>query len=216
MTTLTDRSRACRCLCTLLASVLSLTLLTPAANAFDGLNAAQKLVFIDYRYTSEHQTGERVEDDVKLTILAAVDNERRDLSVEFLSDDRQMSLPTFEGYRGNPVIIAMLEHIAQTLSAETGGGALYFRNRIRDAMASEQAELLDIELAIDGQEPLVAQQLSFKPFANDAYLGAREQFAAATVSIVVSDGVPAGIVSIGVESADDNNLFFKRELVIAN
>jgi len=187
-------------------------LATGIAQAFDDLNAAQSLVYdrphlaslktgdtLAYRYLARRGKNDPVSDEAKLSISAETDVERRDVEVDFLSDERALSLPVFNGYRGNPVIIAMLEHVAQTLSAETGGGALYFRNRIRDAMAHADTQVIEgSSLYID--EEISVSSVQFSPFRNDAFLGNRPGYGDALFEIILSDAVPGGVLSIAAVS----------------
>jgi len=207
-------NRHCRLPCRprwlLATAVLFLT--AGFAQAFDELNAAQSLVYdrphlaslktgdtLAYRYLARRGKNDPVNDEATLSVAAETDAERRDVEVEFLSDERALSLPIFNGYRGNPVIIAMLEHVAQTLSAETGGGALYFRNRIRDAMAHADTQVIEGSgLYID--EEVAVSSVQFSPFRNDAFLGNRPGYGDALFEIMLSDAVPGGVLSIAAVS----------------
>jgi hypothetical protein len=123
---------------------LLLTLLTYPAQGFETLTEAQSLIYdrphlanttegqaIGYSYEGADSRNPSISDSATLTITRALEEGRRDVVIDFLSDERHLKLPPLNGFRGNPIIMAMLEHIATTLSAETGGSALYFRNRIQ-------------------------------------------------------------------------------------
>lgn len=139
------------------AAVVSFMLVCCSAVAFDELNEAQSLLFdsphlvntengqsISYRYLREVDEKEPVEDLVTMNVTAQIDDERRDVEINFLTEERHLALPPFPGYRGNPVLMAMLEHVVREIGKDTGDGALYFRNRIRDVLASD-TEISNLE-----------------------------------------------------------------------
>lgn len=192
----------------------SLLLAAGESHAFDELNAVQTLVYdrphlanlktgdtLAYRYEARRGESNSVTDEATLSVAAETDAERRDVELEFLSEERALSLPTFDGYRGNPVIIAMLEHVAQTLSAETGGGALYFRNRIRDGMAHADALVVE-ESGLYIDEEVAVSSVQFTPFRGDAFLGNRPGYGDASFEIRFSDAVPGGVLSIAAVSGE--------------
>ena len=191
----------------------SVLLVSPGAGfAFEDLNEAQALIYdrahlatlsegdeVVYRYEAILDGGAPVEDTVRLEVQGEPDEERRDVTLDFLSGERHLILPSFEGYRGNPVLIAMLEHISQSLAATSGGGALYFRNRIRDGIAGEAAEVESASMTF-GDRDVETTSLAFEPFRGDAYLGARPGFGDARFRIVFSDDVPGGVISVAASS----------------
>lgn len=189
------------------------------ARAFTELNEAQTWVYdtphlanttagqtIHYRYQQRLAEQEPVSDSVRLAINAAGTEGRRDVSVDFLTDERHLPLPDFQDFSGNPVIIATLEHIAQNLSAQSGGGTLYFRNRIRDGLAGA----VDIETGsetLDG-DTIAVTTLSFAPFTDDPRVGQQPAYRDALFSLTFSEAVPGKLVAVSVESAADEQFYF--------
>ena len=209
----------------LLICVLMLEAIVATVHAFE-LTPAQRLVYdtphlsntvdgqrISYRYRSLEHGNDVVNDRVSLSISEGREKGRRNVIVEFLSAERRMVLPEFTDYRGNPVIIAMLEHIAQAFGKETGGGVLYFRNRIRDALAQDNLEIERLNMEYDGKT-VAARRVNFLPFAGDRYLGGQPEFTGAVFMIVVSEQVPGGVIAVGVKSVQDGVVFFEREITI--
>lgn len=195
------------------------------ATAFDELTPAQAWIYdrshlantesgqsLTYSYSGTDAENAAVTDTAHLSIIASTDEDRRDVEIEFLSGERHLSLPAFKGYRGNPMIIAMLEHVAQSLSAQTGGGALYFRNRIKDALASDELELVEEVTTYKDQE-IDAVVMTFYPFTNDQYLGDNTLLKQARFRIQLSSEIPGGLVSMDV-SAQEGDQAFKRNLSI--
>lgn len=206
-------------LCLGISTLLVAVMTTGQANAFDELNEAQTLIYdhghlantsqgqtLNYSYTSEDEITSNVTDKASVSITAALDEGRRDVEIDFLSDERHLPLPKFSGYRGNPVIIAMLEHIAQSISSQTGGGALYFRNRIRDAIASEDVEVEERKISYKDSE-FDATRITFYPFTNDQYIGSNELMSVSRFSIDLSDDVPGGVFMVQVKASHDAQVF---------
>lgn len=192
----------------------------PAA-AFDDLNEPQTLIYdtshlentragitIAYEYTFADVAADViVEDEVLMSINKDHENAHRDVSVNFLTEERKIHLPNFKNRRGNPVIIGMLEHLAQAMGRETGGGALYFRNRIRDKLADD-----NLEITHDGNIAM----FSFSPFENDPYIADRIALTESVITIAFSDKVPGQLVSIEYMSGPSTQPESTRKLVFSN
>lgn len=194
---------------------LLLVLASRCAWSFDALNDAQSLVYatphlanttadqmITYRYASAVAGNNAVSDTVALRVLKTYDDNRRDVSVDFLTGEHAMPLPNFDGYQGNPVIIAMLEHNAQAIGQRTGGGALYFRNRIRDALADKSTQVKTASLDHQGST-LATKSIKFKPYTDDGRLEDHPDIVHLEYTLVFSEAVPGGLVSIHIESVLD-------------
>lgn len=194
---------------------MAVTLATAgSAHAFGELNPAQSLIYgrahlanlvegdsLRYEYRADDRRTPDVLDSATLVIAASHADGKRDVELDFLSDERHLKLPTFESWRGNPVLIAMFERLAQDMSNDVGAGALYFRNRIRDALAGDATRIESVEERL-GDRPVQATRLSFRPFVTDAYLGSRPDYADAEFSVIVAEGVPGGVLAVGVAPAD--------------
>lgn len=204
------------------APILFLLFFAEQSQAFEKLTAAQSLVYetphlqntnngqtLTYNYSADSSEKESVTDHVVLSVSNAGDDGKRDVSLDFLTDERRMILPDFPGYRGNPIIIAMLEHIAQTLGRETGGGVIYFRNRIRDALAAESVRITESELEFNSNK-IAATELQFSPFEQDPYLAEMPEYRQSSFTISLSQEVPGGVLGISVESKTDDKVQFYR------
>ena len=196
------------------------------AQAFENLTPAQNLVYgtahlsntvagqhISYRYHSRTGADDVIDDRAVLSIEKSHGNEKRDVALDFLSEERHLPLPDFTAFRGNPVIIAMLEHVAQSFGQETGGSVLYFRNRIRDALANENNRIEQVTVAYH-DETVEALRIVFSPFTSDVYLAEKPEYTSAAFSITLSDSVPGGVVRVAVLSRQNDVFYFEREIVI--
>jgi len=197
-------------LCTVLCSLAALN-----AYAFEELNLPQTLIYdtdhltkteegsaIKYTYELLREDQDPMQDEVSLSIVKKRDENRRDVSVSFLSGETKMHLPDFENYRGNPVIIGMLEHLAQSMGYDTGGGALYFRNRIRDQLASSEVEVNEHDTAA-GDDKIRVTELSFAPLRGDPYVANRPELTESTITLSFSEDVPGHLVSIAYISGPE-------------
>jgi len=194
--------------------------------AFDELNEPQTLIY-DTDHLSKTQAGSTImyvyeklqadeaplKDEVVLSIKKTRDENRRDVSVNFLSGDFKLHLPDFDNYRGNPVIIGMLEHLAQSMGYDSGGGALYFRNRIRDQLASKDVTVnkrSDDEAIAD--QKISVSEFSFAPLKNDPYVADKPDLINSTVTLTFSEAVPGYLVSIVYVSGPDDKPATTRTL----
>ena len=189
------------------------------AHAFEKLTEAQSWIYdrghlanttqgqiLSYHYIAQDATEQNVDDEASVAIMGEHDDGRRDVEIDFLSEDRHLPLPVFNGYRGNPVIIAMLEHIAQSVSARSGGGALYVRNRIRDALASEKVMVETQQLRYNDRD-VVATRITFHPFTDDVHLSGDQLIRQSKFNIDLSDDVPGGVLQVKVTARHDEQIF---------
>ncbi|MFK7893202.1 MAG: hypothetical protein AB8B63_20475, partial [Granulosicoccus sp.] len=201
------------------ALIFCCSLLPAISYGFDELTPAQAWIYdkghlantqegesLTYDYTALSAEVPVIEDVASLSVTASHEGGKRDVKVTFLNGDNAMLLPPFRGYRGNPMIIAMLEHIAQSMSKETGGGALYFRNRIRDSLASDAVEMQEYEMEYQDQK-VPATVLTFYPFKQDQYLNESPEMKEARFQIELSDDVPGGLYRVEVSTQGEDKLF---------
>lgn len=194
--------------------------------AFEQLTTAQNLVYntahlsntvagqqINYRYLSQSSQAGTISDRVSVSVTQIHDEERRDVVLDFLSAERRMGFPDFTAFRGNPIIIAMLEHIAQGFGQETGGGVLYFRNRIRDALAKPDTRIEPVMVKYNNKTA-DATQIRFSPFVGDVYLVEKPEYTTATFYITLSKEVPGGVVAIAVKSSKNYPTYFEKEITL--
>lgn len=153
---------------------------------------------VTLRYTYKHQgTMEQAFDDVVDVIITKVmPDGGRDVSFNFLSDKHHHDFPMVEGFHSNPVIMMFLEHDVAGLSSQTGGSALYFRNRIRDAFV-DRATAEEVMVPYGGKE-VPATHVTLQPFLQDPMRERFEKFAEKTYEFYLAPDVPGGVYSIRV------------------
>lgn len=196
-----------------------LVLCAMPVSAFEQLTAAQALIYdtghlgnthegeiIKYHFTATDSAGDNITDVATLTIAKALPEGRRDVELNFLTDNRHLPLPAFPAYRGNPIIIAMFEHVAQTMGSATGGGTLYFRNRIRNALADKNI-IVASGTAQYAEQAVETSNISFSPFTNDTNLDKTSVLRDSVFTVRFSDSVPAGVVAIEVKAHSGEQQF---------
>lgn len=126
---------------------------------------------LDYAFRREEEGKEPVADTIRLAVRAAAagPEDRRDVSPEFLTGPRAIRYPPALGFGGNPLLLFALDRDTRELSAATGGSALWFRNRFRQALANA-AELRPATIEHAGQR-LDATVITLEPFAGEVRAG---------------------------------------------
>ncbi len=178
------------------------------------LNKAQKLIYTTPHFLSvsvgstiTYQLESNVEgvespDSVDVKILKSYDQNKNDIQIRFLSGENQIPFPEFIGYKGNPVIIGFLERDVRLMKTLTGGSDLFFRNRIRHALADEPiVELIDIEYSGMKHD---AYQITVMPYVNAPLRERFSHFVEKVYRITLSDSVPGYVVWLSTEVDSDS------------
>jgi hypothetical protein len=151
-------------------------------------------VRLDYVFRREETGRPVVEDSIRLQVRASAEARRRDVVVEFLTGPRAIHYPPATGFRGNPLLLFALDRDARELSAATGGSMMWFRNRIRRAVA-EAAELRAGTVAVGGQS-LPATEILFRPFTGEPRA---RRYQAMQFDLLLCDALPGRLHSIRTE-----------------
>ena len=196
-----------RVLAIALGGFLFLALLPPSICAADEppLSAPQIALFksdhfaaiehpatLDYIF--RHDGSEPYRDTVALVLREVHPDGSRDVSVEFLSGDRRMEFSPVTRFHGNPLIMYFLEWDVRRMHEATGGSALYFRNRIREAFV-DQAELADASITLDGR-PEPAMAITLQPYRRDPGIERYPAFRDKSYRFVLADAVPGKVYEI--------------------
>ena len=112
--------------------------------------------------------------------------------------DATQPLGSFEAGIGNPVAMMFLEQTVNSISAATGGSPFYVRNRIRDALGTEDAAEA-VTASWEGAE-VAATEVALRPFAEDAHRAQLGRFADLEIRVVVSEAVPGWYLSLSAEA----------------
>jgi hypothetical protein len=170
--------------------------LSPAQVALfesDHLKGITKPARLDYAFEHHGGSGDFA-DKVSETIREVHEDGGKDVAVEFLSGERQMTFPQVNGFHGNPVLMYFLEHDVIEMRQATGGAATYFRNRIRRAFL-DGADVHPTEVTVDGKKRS-GTEIVITPFRNDAQIGRFPGVAEKSYRFVLCDAVPGTIYQI--------------------
>jgi hypothetical protein len=158
----------------------------------DHLGAIKHPATIDYVF--HHDGSEPFQDTVALLLREVHRDGSKDVSVEFLSGEHRMEFEPVTRFHGNPLIMYFLEWDVRGMHKVTGGSALYFRNRIREAFV-DQAELTDVPITVDGRsEP--AKAITLQPYRHDPGIERYAAFRDKRYRFVLSDAVPGMVYEI--------------------
>ena len=143
-------------------------------------------------------------DSVTVHVREARLDGTRDVSFDFLTGARREQHPPAEGFSGNPVLMAFLEHDIRTLKESIGVSTTYWRNRIRDALL-ERAMVEDVTATVDGRE-VPARRVSVRPFEAENRLRRVPPVRDKLYTFLLADAVPGGIVELRTDMAADAEL----------
>jgi hypothetical protein len=196
----------------LVAAALGVPLPTRAADQPPKLSPAQTALFatnhlaairrpetLDYAF--RHDGAEPYGDTVSLSVRAVHADGSKDVAVDFLSGNRRVEMPEVTGFHGNPLIMYFLEWDVRAMQRATGGAAVYFRNRIRDAFAEARTE--DATITTDGR-PQPATVIVVQPYLHDPEIARFAGLRDKTYRFVLAKAVPGMVYEIGatVPAAD--------------
>lgn len=172
--------------------------LSPAQTALfetPHLEALRPPVRLDYDFRREEAGADPVVDTIRLEVRASEGQAgKRDVSAEFLTGPRAIRYPPARGFGGNPLLVFALDRDTRELSAATGGSALWFRNRFRQALANS-AELRRVEIEHGGSR-VPATFIALKPYAGESRAG---RYAERRYAFTLSDAVPGSFQSVRTE-----------------
>ena len=126
----------------------------------------------------------------------------KDLRFDFLSGSRRVAYPELDGFRGNPLLMLVMERDVLEMKQTLGLSAAYFRNAIREAFV-DAATVADTQVNFDGKM-LPAREVSVQPFAHDARLQRLPTVQSKRYTFVLADGIPGSIAEIHVEMPADS------------
>ena len=160
--------------------------------ATDHLHAIDAPTIIRYSFAASGSAG-GFADRVAIGIEPRPDG-TKDVNIDFLSGERHLPFQPVSGFKGNPVLMFFLERDVLEMRKVTGGSALYFRNRIRDAFLT-RAEIRPVNVAVDGKE-LSATEVTVVPFRDDPMIARFAAFREKSYRFVLVDAVPGSVYQI--------------------
>ncbi|MEE9140688.1 MAG: hypothetical protein V3U18_07910 [Alphaproteobacteria bacterium] len=185
------------------------------------LESITEPVTLIYDFERKGTLGEAFTDKVEERITKVLPSGRKNLSFRFLSGKHRVRFSPRYGFNGNPIFMLFLERDVRQLQRLTGGSALYFRTRIRDALAGS-AETNPTTFSFNG-ETFSGIEIRIQPFANAELKKRFPRLARKIYVFVLSDKIPGGFYRIssltpvrkGDSMTSDETVTF-REIVTAD
>lgn len=154
---------------------------------------------LSYRYERRgkmaEEAGEAFSDRINVEVKEILDSEYRGSEVDFMTGERHRYYPPVPRGRGNPVLIAFLQHDVNRMGRDADGPSRHFQNRIKIAL-EESADVQSVTVLYDGKE-VTAKRIHIIPYVNDEYRSRyKEVYWYKVYIFTVSDEIPGFIYRI--------------------
>lgn len=161
-----------------------------ALGVLDAVETGRKLVYSHARTGSVAAAAAApgIADGRVEVLLIPVGEDGRNAEVTLHDGARVRAFNPFPAAAGNPLLMIFMETNVQTMAAATGGSPHYIRNRMREALRSQDAGR-PVEIDLDGTR-VAAERFNFAPFAGDPNAPRMGAFAELEISFVLSEAVP--------------------------
>ena len=172
----------------------------------DELSAANKALYVENHLENidrptqiyyDFEKDSRLEDDIEgrvvVNIIKLRPSGRKDMTFRFLKGRNKVRFPPQVNMEGNPVFMLFLERDAREMQRYTGGNALYFRNRIRHALAA--ADTKPARFDFQGRE-VEGREIRIQPFATDELADRFPRYRDKEYRFLLSTEVPGMIYQI--------------------
>lgn len=213
MQTLTDAAAARRGT-GIAALLLAGTLALPALAAGDAppvdISVAERRLFIDnhfkdlrgkigldYVFEKRGTLEAPLDDSAHVEVGRTEADGARSVQIDYLHGPHQVKLPSPGRVEGNPVILFFLEREVREMKRRTGGSELYFRKRMRMALAGA-AEVTPVKRKVGARE-VDAIEIRIAPFRDDPMRSRYDALADKTYLLTLSEAVPGQVVELSTE-----------------
>ena len=188
---------------------VAMLLLFPAAMVFseDRYSDAEKLLFetdhlkkitkpakLHYSFVKSGTLEQSFQDNVEISIDKVMPDGGKNITAEFLSGPNKIPYPPMEEAKGNPVLLWFLERDIREMKRLTGGKPLYFRHRIRIALA-DHADVHPVKFVFDGKE-VDGKEIKIAPYANDELKERLGKYVGKYYLFTLSDKIPGEVYQL--------------------
>jgi hypothetical protein len=163
------------------------------------LRNVQQPETLSYRYLREGPAA--FTDTVAVHVRQVNADGTKDLSFDYLTGDRRVGFPELDHFRGNPLLMQVLERDVDDMKGAVGISSSWFRNRIREAFV-DQAEVADATTEVGGAA-VPARRITVRPYAHEERLARIRSLQEKTYSFVLADSVPGMIAEIDIDTPAD-------------
>lgn len=158
------------------------------------LESINEPVRLTYDFEKKGSLEDTFKDTVEVTVTKVRDTGRKDLSFRFLSGEHYVEFEPQHNFFGNPVFMLFLERDVREMDRLTGGSALYFRSRIRHALAGK-AKVEPVIFTFRGKE-YEGTEISVQPYRDAELIDRFPRFEKKTYRFIVSKDIPGGFYKI--------------------
>ena len=178
-----------------------------SATASDPITEAERKLFldkhfanttrqsIDYTYHQEGPSLTTINDKVKVDVRQLHEDGTASINVDFLSGENHRPIEPIEHAEGNPALLGFLERDIAEMKRFTGGSTVYFRKRIRLALADSNVKVDKINVKFENQQ-VAADRIVIQPYLNDPMKEKIGKYTAKQYVFVVSPKIPGGIYQV--------------------
>jgi len=149
---------------------------------------------LHYIFVKSGTLEQSFQDDVQVSIDKITPDGGKYVTTEFFSGPKRINFPPIEEAKGNPVLVFFLERDIREMERLTGGRSLYFRHRIRMALA-DHAEVRSVKIAYDGKE-VDAKEIKITPYLNDELKDRFGRHVGKYYLFILSDKIPGQIYQL--------------------
>jgi hypothetical protein len=194
----------------LLAGALALPALAADSAAPTDVSVAEQRLFVDnhfkdvrgkvgldYVFEKRGTLEAPVDDSAHVEVGRPEADGARSVQVDYLHGPHQVKLPSPGRVEGNPVILFFLEREVREMKRRTGGSELYFRKRMRMALANA-AEVKPVKRKVGGRE-VDALEIRIAPFRDDPMRSRYDALADKTYLLTLSEAVPGQVIELSTE-----------------
>ena len=155
---------------------------------------------LNYHFIKSGSLEPGFEDDIKMSFKPAASVEKRTVTVDFFSGERNRWVPDFNGARGNPLLTIFLQHDIHEMSRLTDGKWRYFQKRIKLAFENNST----IEPAVfefSGKE-YQGKKITIYPYKDDPNSSRFKDYVEKYYVFTLADNLPGTIYQIRTITPD--------------
>lgn len=181
----------------------------------DEMSSANVALFIDehlvpitepsrlfYKFEKESTREDNFIGNVVLNIVKIDEEKRKYITFRYLKGRNKVRFPPQIGAKGNPIFMLFFERDARDMQRLTGGNALFYRSRIRHAIAATQIKDIDIELE---NQTIKGKEIYFKPFQKTKLKNRVSRYKDKEFRVILAEDIPGHIYKIESFSQDKEN-----------
>ena len=155
-----------------------------------------------YKFEKESTREDNFIGNVVLNIVKIDEEKRKYITFRYLKGRNKVRFPPQIGAKGNPIFMLFFERDARDMQRLTGGNALFFRSRIRHAIAATDIKESSFEFDDKIYE---SKEIIFRPFTETKLKNRVSRYQKKKFTVILSDDIPGGIFKIESESIDENS-----------